>query len=166
MCVMKLLLHDTSAVAGDKEIPALASTSVSFASLPRDLQSVPGNQFPVAGPSKKTARRPAAICDKARDTSSLAVEGIRRADVFITRLRPDTTAANVSDLIKDCFPTCTSVKVETLEARFDTYSSFRAELYVTRSQFENLISCVYMEDRWPSGVLVRRFFRTKNGARN
>lgn len=154
------------AVSGDNEILTTTPSSVSFASLARDLQSAPGNQFSSAGHGKKPTRRPAAICGKARDTSSLAVEGVRRADVFITRLRPDTTTANVSELIKVCFPVCTSVKAEKLETRFDTYSSFRVELYVRRSQFDDLISSVYMEDSWPSGILVRRFFRTKDGARN
>jgi hypothetical protein len=118
-----------------------------------------------AGNGQKPARRPAAICGKALGSSSLAVDGIRRADVFITRLRPDTTTDDVSDLIRDTFPYCTSVKAERLETRYNTYASFRAELCVKRSKFDDLISAVYMEDSWPSGVLVRRFFRTNNGAK-
>ena len=154
--------------AGDNEIvvntPSSAS-SVSFANLARELQSAPSNHFSSASISnKQSARRPTAICGKALDMSSLAVEGVRRANVFITRLRPDTTKVDVTDLIMSCFPVCTSVKVEKLETRFETYSSFQAELYVKRSKFDELITDIYMAGScWPSGILVRRFYHTKNG---
>ena len=74
-------------------------------------------------------RRSAAICGKANGESLLAAEGVRRADMFLTRLRPDTTDTGVVDLITKTFPMCISVKVEKLETRFDTYASFRIELF-------------------------------------
>ena len=151
-------------VSGASELPATLPSYCSITT--RNLQPTSGNQSVPASHRRKVAPRPAAICGKARGMSSLAVEGVRRADIFISRLRPDTTVANASALIKECFPLCVSVKSVKLDTRFDTYASFHAELCVQRSQFDDLISCLYKEDSWPSGILVRRFFRTKNGAQN
>jgi prefoldin subunit 5 len=158
------VVTSAQSLSNNHSAESAAPAAASFASLAKNLQSAPGIQL--ASTSKKPARRATAVCGKATGKSLLVVDGIRRVDIFVTRLRPDTTTESVSNLIKDSFPLCTSVAVEKLETRFDTYASFRAELCVKRSQFDTLIESVYAEDSWPSGVLVRRYFRNNNGSRN
>jgi len=87
-------------------------------------------------------------------------------DSFVFRLRPETSTDEVVSLLNETFPTCCSVKAVKLDTRFNSYSSFQVEIYVKRSEFDIMLSSVYMEDNWPYGVLVRRFFRNnKNGVK-
>jgi hypothetical protein len=54
--------------------------------------------------NKKT-RRTVAICGKGPCSStSLVADGVRRADLFISRLRSDTTPDNIINLVKGSFP--------------------------------------------------------------
>jgi prefoldin subunit 5 len=146
-------------IAPSTTIPC--SEERSFASLARELQSIP---MATTTLGKKTRRT--AICGKATSDASIrAVEGLRRADIFISRLDPNTTTDDVVNLIRSSFHQCCSAKAEKLKTKFDTYASFRAELFTARSNFDELIESVYNEDLWPSGMLVRRYFRPKNGSR-
>jgi len=150
-----------------------ATEHISFAGLAKDLITTPGGLQRAATHSNNnnnnTRHRRVAICGKAgSDTSSLVAEGIRRAHIFVSRLRPDTDSGTVITLVKDVFPACDMVKAEKLETKFDTYASFRVELYAKRSNFDDLLTSIYDEDSWPSGILVRRFYRTNtnNGVKH
>jgi hypothetical protein len=113
--------------------------------------------------NNKPARRSQLICGKATDQTMIAVDGLRRANIFMTRFNPDTTTTDIETLIKNVVPKCSSVKAEKQQTRFDTYSSFSAEICVSRSNFEELIGSVYSADTWPAGILVRRFYRIRHG---
>lgn len=145
---------------------AVSSAPTSFASLAKDLQSSTILPFRAGSQHMRSKQRRPAICGKGLVSASLAVEGCKRADLFVTRLRPDTSLEEITNLVKDTFPSCLSVNAVKLVTKFDTYSSFRIELLVARSGFEGLMASVYAEESWPSGILVRRYFRsTKNGVK-
>lgn len=145
---------------------AVSSAPTSFASLAKDLQSSTILPFRAGSQHMRSKQRRPAICGTGLASASLAVEGCKRADLFVTRLRPETSLEEITNLVKDTFPSCLSVNAVKLVTKFDTYSSFRIELLVARSGFEGLMASVYAEESWPSGILVRRYFRsTKNGVK-
>lgn len=134
--------------------------STSFADKAKDLASSPS-----ALAETKKLRRPLAVYGKNASTSVKSIEGVRRVDIFISRLHPELLSDNIVQLVKTSFPDCTSVTAEKLETRFDTYSSFHVELCASRSMFTTLLDLLYDPESWPDGVLVRRFFRSnRNGA--
>lgn len=109
-------------------------------------------------------RHPTAVYGKKVSTSVKAIEGIRRADIFVSRLHPKSLPDDVVRMVRCAFPDCLSVSAEKLETRFDTYSSFHVELCTSRSAFGTLLDSLYDPESWPEGILVRRFFRlSRNG---
>jgi len=111
----------------------------------------------------RNVRRIQLIYGKDKGQHMKAVDGTRRVNIFMTRFDPNVTSTDIEALIKDAVPNCTGVKVEKQPTRYETYSSFSAELCVTRTNFDNLRLSVYSADSWPDGILVRRFYRTKHG---
>jgi len=92
-----------------------------------------------------------------------AVDGTRRVNIFMTRVDPIVTTTDIEAFFTDAVPMCTGVKVEKQPTSYDTYySSFIAELCVSRTNFDDLTLPVYSADTWPEGILVRRFYRTKH----
>jgi len=116
-------------------------------------------------PSAKIRRSTAVFGKGSQSSTSIAIEGIRRADLFVSRLRPETTSESIIDLVQNLFPSHHSVKAEKLVTKFDSYASYRVELTVKQSKFDDLVHAIYKEESWPSGVLVRRFYRPINGAK-
>jgi len=45
----------------------------------------------------------------------------------------------------------------------DLYSSFYVSVRVEAQQFKDAIDAFMSAESWPTGVLVKRFFRPKNG---
>ena len=119
-----LTSSDQCTIVGEEKAARISYTdmvmklSVTPSSLPRSAKEFDLSLLSVV--NKKPVRRPAAIYGKALDKTSLAAEGVRRADVFISRLRPDTTDSSVLDLIKGRFPVCTAVKVKKLVTKYDS----------------------------------------------
>lgn len=156
-------LSENQAVAVDQSAPV----KMTFANVAENLaHSANTGEKPFnLKRNNRPARRSQLICGKATNQTMIAVDGLRRANIFLTRLNPDTTTTDIETLIKNVVPKCSSVKAEKQQTRFDTYSSFSAEICVSRSNFEELIGSVYSADTWPAGILVRRFYRIRNGAK-
>ena len=131
------------------------SPRTSLADVAKALQMAPDKPFQ----ETTNTRRQISICGKSQRTSSMAVEGVRRINVFVSRLLPNVTEHEIVNLVKDTFPSCTSVTAEKLQTRFDSYASFHVELFVARSGFDDVIQSMYSDENWPAGVLIRRFFR-------
>ena len=110
-------------------------------------------------------RHPTAVYGKKISTSVKAIEGVRRADIFVSRLHPKSVPDDVVRMVQSIFPDSVSVSVVKLETRFDTYSSFHVELCINRSAFGTLLDSLYDPDSWPEGILVRRYSRqNRNGS--
>jgi hypothetical protein len=116
--------------------------------------------------SRQQPKRLYRVCGKAAVSSLPTVDGIRCADIFVTRLAPSISCEDVKLLVKDLLPDCSDISAEQLKTRFDSYSSFHVSLYIPQPKFEELLSSVYNESTWPHGILVRRYFREKNGVKH
>ena len=142
-------------------------TGPSFAAVAGDLvRSVNSGEKPFEVKQKlqnrRVNRRQEPICGKAMNQFNMAVDGMRRCNIFITRLCPETTTSDIESLVKNVLPKINTVRVEKQKTRFDSYSSFSLEICVARSNFDELIEAVYSADTWPTGILVRRFYRSKH----
>ena len=128
-----------------------------------------GNSRPTNETGKAHSNKPAArrmqIYGKAHTDRNITVDNIRRVELFVSRLQPDTTTEEMSEMATNSFSNLTAVAVEELKTRFDTYTSFHVTLSIKHSGFQDLLAAVYSENNWPEGVFVRRYFSTtKNGA--
>ena len=80
------------------------------------------------------------------------------AEVFISRLKPDTSNLEIESFAKTQFSHAISISCTKLNTKYDSYSSFHITLTgITFSESVNL-------ENWPEGVLVKRLFeKTKAG---
>ena len=90
--------------------------------------------------------------------------------LFVTRLDPDTTCDDVTNCVIDSVSETLdnalnkdSIKCEKLQTKFDTYASFRVSAAVDDSIKDAVINLLMSGDGWPVGVLVRRFYYSRNG---
>lgn len=74
------------------------------------------------------------------------------ADLFISRLSPETSERDLNDFVKLQFSHATDIVCTKLKTRFDTYSSFR--ITMTGISFKDSLN----PENWPDGVLIKRFF--------
>ena len=94
-----------------------------------------------------------------------SVDTTRVVNVFVSRLHPMTTIAEV----KDCVNTINGdslrindITCEKLKARYEhLYASFFVQLHVSASDMSRAIELFMSNESWPGGVLVRRYFPPK-----
>ena len=72
-------------------------------------------------------------------------------DVFVSRLNPDTSEPDMTYFVKLQFPPTSNVTCTTLKTKFNSYSSFR--IILNGMNFKDSLN----PDRWPCGVLIKRF---------
>ena len=133
-----------------------------------DLAADLNNQPIIENKTRDTRlRRKSPIQGKATGSSRMVVDGVRRANLFVSRFLPDTRADDVKTMVTELFPKCQSVSVEQLKTKYDTYASFCITVYASRSSFDDLLTDIYNADIWPDGLLIRRYFsnNSKNGAK-
>ena len=94
-----------------------------------------------------------------------SVQTVRTVDVFVSRLHPCTTAAELKDCV-DCVKddvTLSEVVCTKLKSKYaDLYVSYHVAITVNAGLFAKAIEKFMCPDVWPSGVLVRRYFKPKN----
>ena len=74
------------------------------------------------------------------------------ADVFVSRLNPETSESDMTYFVKLQFPEATNVTCTKLKTKFDSYSSFRITL--NGINFKDSLN----PESWPNGVLIKRFY--------
>ena len=84
------------------------------------------------------------------------------------RLHPHTTDNELLDCVKETAAMCNTKTVEVtcpkLRSKYaDLYSSFYVSVRVETQQFKDAIDEFMSAESWPIGVLVKRFFKPKNG---
>ena len=100
----------------------------------------------------KTLSRP--FIGKTKGASLKPIQTQRRpADVFISRLNPDTTAAEVEGFVSAQFKSACSVSCRQLQTKYNTYSSFY--LQIDGISFDESLNL----DNWPEGLLVKRYYK-------
>jgi hypothetical protein len=90
-------------------------------------------------------------------------------DLFVTRVCPDAVESDVIDIVKMALDTSPDVidmdcvKCEKLRTKFDSYASFHITICVDTIVLKNVVQLLMSGEIWPDGVLIRRFFVSKNG---
>ncbi|KAI8496677.1 ATP-binding cassette sub- A member 5 [Branchiostoma belcheri] len=84
-------------------------------------------------------------------SSSLSAAKSRPAEIFVTRLKPDTQLCDLEKFLDDNLSEKCSVSCTKLKTRYDGYSSFC--IVVDKNAVPELLSPSF----WPCGILVRRF---------
>ena len=74
------------------------------------------------------------------------------ADVFVSRLNPDTSESDMTYFVKLQFPQVTNVTCTKLKTKFESYSSFR--IMLNGINFKNSLN----PESWPRGVLIKRLY--------
>lgn len=96
-----------------------------------------------------------------------AVTTTRTVDVFVSRLHPLTSQAELLEAVNfvkgdlkvhDVVCAKLNVKYEHL------YSSFHVEIRVDASDVKKALDLYMSDDSWPTGVFVRRYFKPRNGS--
>ena len=95
-----------------------------------------------------------------------AANTTRLVEVFVSRLHPTTTVAEMTDsvnFIKGDIQVH-EVNCDKLPVKYEhLYSSFRVKIRVDAADMSKALDLYMSADAWPTGVLVRRFFKPKDG---
>jgi hypothetical protein len=101
-----------------------------------------------------------------------AVKTYRAVDLFITRLHPETTKAELIDCIQSVCEesestqqlNIVSTECTKLKSRFEgLYCSYRLQIRIDGMDMQRALDLFMSPSTWPSGILVRRYFPPKNG---
>jgi hypothetical protein len=93
-----------------------------------------------------------------------SIDTVRRVNVFVSRLHPQTDAAellNCVNMVKGELAVrdvaCNKLKVK----QEHLYCSYHVEIEVSSTDFKNAIDLFTSSEAWPTGLLVRRYFPPK-----
>lgn len=90
---------------------------------------------------------------KKEETSLRVVKHFSKpAEIFISRLDPETTDDQMHEYVKAQFGTATSIACIKLKTKFESYSSFHISL--SSVAFADAL----MLTNWPAGALVKRYY--------
>jgi len=147
-------------------VPVLTvpKTTVSFANHVKELQN--GGMSSTQEPSKihRKPRKP--VFGKAVNSKLKSVQTFRTIDVFISRLHPETKTAEIVDCVREIDSTIPVQDVDCtkLTSRYESlYSSFHVAIKVDTAEFQSAVEQFMLPESWPSGSLVKRYFKPKNG---
>lgn len=95
----------------------------------------------------------------------------RVVDLFITRLHPSTSRAELEDCIMSASTADQPVNIiqldcNKLKSRFEAlYSSYHVAVRVGATDLKQAVDLFMSPQVWPVGILVRRYFKPRNGSR-
>jgi hypothetical protein len=89
----------------------------------------------------------------------------RQVDLFVSRLQPDTETTDLQLFVKDLLGEVSGdVACNKLNSKYpDLYASCHISVLIAVEDMTRILDILYDADSWPGGVLVRRFFKPKNG---
>lgn len=96
-----------------------------------------------------------------------AVPTIRKIDLFVTRLHPDTTRSEIEESITSSNDVENPVHIadivcNKLNSRFESlYCSYHVQIGVDSVDMKRAIDLFMCANTWPAGILVRRYFKPK-----
>ena len=103
---------------------------------------------------------------RSTNTELKSVATVREVNIFVSRLHPTTVADELHECVAEAVG-CVSVKsiiCNKLNSKFaDLYSSYHVAVKVNANDFSTAIDILNAPDSWPSGALVRRYFKPRNG---
>jgi hypothetical protein len=137
-----------SAAAADKPI---------FAHLAAQLQST-GISEP-----KKQMKKP--VIGASSSSKIKAVDTKRNVELFVSRLSPDTMDEDILECVADALAdhqNCNAM-CERLPSKYvNLYCSYHVSVAVPASEMSDVINLLMSANSWPSGILVRRFFKPRS----
>jgi hypothetical protein len=92
-------------------------------------------------------------------------ETVRTVDMFVSRLDPHTTGAELVDCVNSVKGdlVVTDVKCSKLNSKYEhLYTSFHVAISVSSSCFHSAINLFASAESWPMGIFVKRYFKTRN----
>jgi len=85
----------------------------------------------------------------------------------VSRWNPHTTESEVSDCVNVILQGkyAEDTRCERLKAKYEhLYSSFFVSVVVPSECMREVIEILMKGESWPNGILVKRYFRPKNGS--
>lgn len=118
--------------------------------------------------AQRTARPQKFVVGKLLHQKLQSARVLKSVDIFVTRLLPDTSCDEVLDCVTDILKVkqnlpSSNIKCEKLKTKFDSYASFSVTVLVSEDIRNEVIGLLMSDDCWPQGVLVRKFYRKRNG---
>jgi hypothetical protein len=132
-----------------------------FADMAALLSSEGGMSNIVA--KKKVPRKPTIGCSNSNKHVK-AVSTTRTVDIFVSRLLPMTTAAELIDSVHSIKSDISvhEVSCHKLASRYkELYSSYHVEIRVNADDIKRALDTFMSPEAWPVGVIVRRYFKPK-----
>ncbi len=139
----------------DARLPAAQSST--FAGLAKQLDGQSFKERP-----RRTTK--AVIGQSAKYLSNIVSVDTRRVvDLFVTRFGPHTAGGEVIECVSDILRghPLDQILCERLKSRNEFYASFHVSVSVSSSSFKQAIEVLMSADSWPTGLLVRRYFKPK-----
>ena len=161
--------HYSSNATMDDFPPLTAISGDSHFSTVRPIKrSQPVRQVDEAVPKRVSKPMKAVIGASSQKQHVKSVITSRCVDVFISRLNPHTSDKELLDCVNETAAMCNMKAVEVTCAKLkskypELYSSFYVSVRVEAQQFKDAIDVFMSAESWPTGVLVKRFFKPKNG---
>jgi hypothetical protein len=120
---------------------------------------------------KDTVKKPSlsrAVVGCSTSTSEPKLKSVitrRQVDLFVSRLQPDTETTDLQLFVKDLLGEVSGdVACNKLNSKYpDLYASCHISVLIAAEDMTRILDILYDADSWPGGVLVRRFFKPKNG---
>jgi len=143
-------------------VHSVPKTTVLFANHAKELQN--GGMSSSQEPSKLHRKPRKPVFGKAENNKLKSVQTFRTIDVFISRLHPETKTAEIVDSVKEIDSTIQDIECTQLTSRYEfLYSSFHVAIKVDTAKFHSALEQFMLPESWPSGSLVKRYFKPKNG---
>jgi len=143
----------------DQEVSA--ASGLSFATLASDMKKTGVKELPK---TKKTVRPP--VVGRSTNTKLKSVTTVREVNIFVSRLHPSTVANELHECVSEVVGNLSmeSITCAKLNSKFaELYSSYHVAVKVNANDFSAAIDMLNAPDAWPSGALVRRYFKPRNG---
>ena len=135
--------------------------STSFASLARELNRT--------GVTERAVRRPpskSVVGSSTTNNHVKSVQTVRTVDVFVSRLEPLTTRAELVDCVNTAKGDLgvLDINCTKLRSKYEhLYSSFHVAVTVSSVHFKSAIDLFSSAEVWPTGVFVKRYFKPRHG---
>ena len=140
------------------------SNGPSFAALASSLKSTDMATTKMSTKKKPLARLP--VVGRSTTASKLKSVVTRRpVDMFVSRLHPDTEPSDLLNCVKDVLgEDCGDIECNKLKVKYtELYASYHISVSTDVRNLKRVIDLLNAADSWPEGVLVRRFFKPKDG---
>ena len=158
------MTNDGTAAAAVIVAAKETSNGPSFAALASSLKATGMAATKMSTRKKPLARLP--VIGSSNTVSKLKSVVTRRpVDMFVSRLRPDTEPSDLLNCVKDVLgEDCGDIECNKLKVKYtELYASYHISVSTDVRDLKRVIELLNAADSWPEGVLVRRYYKPKDG---